>query len=89
MLGWSGVGTSRFYYFKASDIGKALDLSNIRTSIVNFDEDERTVRTTYSSSGGNPDTLFLTSQYYFGIFYLISFFILVRLVFNIKYLKIS
>ena len=30
----------KVYYFKASDIGKALDITNIRTSIVNFDEDE-------------------------------------------------
>jgi hypothetical protein len=29
---------------------------------MNYDEDERTVRTTYSSSGGNPDTIYLSSQ---------------------------
>lgn len=30
--------------------------------VQNYDEDERTVRTTYSSSGGNPDTIYLSSQ---------------------------
>jgi hypothetical protein len=42
----------KIYYFKASDIGKALDIINIRTSIVNFEEDEKVVRNTYSSNFG-------------------------------------
>jgi prophage antirepressor-like protein len=36
-------GDKKTYYFKASDIGKALNLSNIRASIQNFDEDEQVV----------------------------------------------
>ena len=47
---------------EAMKVKKVLNLVNIRTSIMNYDEDERTVRTTYSSSGGNPDTIYLSSQ---------------------------
>lgn len=32
------------YYFRSTDVGKVLDIVNIRTSIQNFDEDERHVR---------------------------------------------
>jgi hypothetical protein len=46
------INNKRIYYFKASDIGKVLDIVNIRTSIINFDEDEKVVRTTYSSNSG-------------------------------------
>jgi prophage antirepressor-like protein len=56
------IDNKKLYCFKAADIGKALNLSNIAVSIQNYDEDERTVRTTYSSSGGNPDTIYLSSQ---------------------------
>ena len=38
------VGNKKVYYFKASDIGKALNLTNIRVSIQHFDEDEQVVR---------------------------------------------
>ena len=51
----------KIYWFKASDIGKALDLINIRTSIQNFDEDERGVRKVYDPQGTLQDTLFLRS----------------------------
>ena len=37
----------KIYYFKASDIGKALNLTNIRASIQNYDEDEQVVRKAY------------------------------------------
>ena len=63
------VNDKKIYWFKASDIGKVLNLVNIRTSIINYDEDERTVRTTYSSSGGNPDTVYLSSQGVYRLLY--------------------
>ena len=53
--------------FKASDIGKVLTIKNIRTSIVDFDEHEACVRSTYTSSGERKAT-FLTEQ---GVFKLI------------------
>ena len=31
---------------------------------MNFDEDEKVVRTTYSSNSGNPDTIFLGERVY-------------------------
>jgi hypothetical protein len=34
----------KVYYFKASDIGKALKLTNIAVSIQHYDEDERVIR---------------------------------------------
>ena len=61
-LTYFSIFLNKVYCFKAADIGKALNLSNIAVSIQNYDEDERTVRTTYSSSGGNPDTIYLSSQ---------------------------
>jgi hypothetical protein len=39
-------GTVTDPLFRASDIGVVLDISNIRTSIVDFDESEKVVRTT-------------------------------------------
>jgi prophage antirepressor-like protein len=59
----------RVYYFKAADIGKVLGIVNIRTSIMNFDDDEKIVRTTYSSNSGNPETIFLTSQGVYRLLY--------------------
>jgi len=63
------INDKKIYYFKASDVGKILDIVNIRTSIINFDEDEKVVRTTYSSNGGNPETIFLTSQGVYRLLY--------------------
>jgi len=63
------INNKKIYWFKASDIGKALQLINIRTSIMNYDEDERTVRSTYSSNGGNPDTIYLSSQGVYRLLY--------------------
>ena len=63
------LDNKKIYYFKASDIGKVLDIVNIRTSIVNFDEDEKVVRTTYSSNSGNQDTIFLTSRGVYRLLY--------------------
>lgn len=63
------IENRRVYYFKASDIGKVLGIVNIRTSIMNFDDDEKIVRTTYSSNSGNPETIFLTSQGVYRLLY--------------------
>ena len=45
--------------FKALDIGKILQLKNVRMSIKDFDSDEKVVSNIYSL-GGNQDTLMLT-----------------------------
>ncbi len=63
------INDKKIYYFKASDVGKVLDIVNIRTSIINFDEDEKVVRTTYSSNSGNPETIFLSSQGVYRLLY--------------------
>jgi prophage antirepressor-like protein len=63
------VNDKKIYYFKASDVGNVLGIVNIRTSIMNFDEDEKVVRTTYSSNSGNPDTIFLSSQGVYRLLY--------------------
>jgi hypothetical protein len=41
------IDNKKIYYFKASDIGNALNLTNIRVSIQNYDEYERVVRKAY------------------------------------------
>jgi prophage antirepressor-like protein len=46
--------------FKANEIGKILDIKNIRSSIEDFDNDEKVVREIYYIHGGNQETLFLT-----------------------------
>lgn len=46
-------------YFKASDIGKILELQNIRASITNFDEDEKGVKE-IDTRGGKQEVTFLT-----------------------------
>lgn len=56
------------FYFKASDVGKILDIVNIRTSIQNFDEDEKRVRSVYTSTGKKV-ALFLTSQGIYRLLY--------------------
>ena len=53
--------------FRASDIGKVLSITNIHTSIVDFDEEEKVLRTT-STHGGAQASTFLTEQ---GVFKLI------------------
>ena len=58
----------KMYYFKASDIGKVLDIVNVRTSIQNFDDDERVVRKVYDSNNIERDTIFLSSQ---GVYHLL------------------
>ncbi len=57
------------YYFKASDIAKALNISQIRSSIQNFDEDEKVVRKVDDLRGCVQDTTFLTSQGVYRLLY--------------------
>lgn len=63
------IDNKKIYCFKASDIGKALNIVNIRTSITNFDGDEVVVRSTYDTINRNQDTLFLTSQGIYRLLY--------------------
>lgn len=56
------------YLFKASEIGKILDLTNIRMSIQNFDEDEKCVRKAYTVRG-DKDMIFLTSRGVYRLLY--------------------
>ena len=66
------VGEKKIYYFRASDIGKALGIVNIHSAIQNFDEDERVIRKAYDTEKRIQDTIFLPSQ---GVY---------RLLFNSK-----
>ena len=52
-------GTEDEPLFQANQIGELLGLKNIRVSIADFDEDERRVSTTYTSTGAK-ETSFLT-----------------------------
>lgn len=63
------IRDKKIYYFKASDIGKALDLTNIRVSIQNYDDDEQVVRKAYDLRGCEQDTTFLTSQGVYRLLY--------------------
>ena len=63
------INNKRVYYFKASDIGVALGLSNIRQSIQNYDDDEQVVRKAYDLRGCLQDTTFLTSQGVYRLLY--------------------
>ena len=47
--------------FRASDIGVVLEISNIRTSIMDFDDSEKVVHTMHTL-GGNQDVTFLTEK---------------------------
>ena len=59
----------KVYYFRASDIGKALELTNINVSIQNYDDDERGLRKAYTPEGGTQQALFLTSQGVYRLLY--------------------
>jgi prophage antirepressor-like protein len=63
------IDNKRVYYFRASDIGKALNLSNIRVSIQNYDEDEQVVRKAYDLRGCEQDTIFLMSRGVYRLLY--------------------
>ena len=63
------VGDKKIYYFKASDIGKSLGIVNIRSTIQNYDDDERVVRKVYDPQGTPQDTIFLSSQGSYRLLY--------------------
>jgi prophage antirepressor-like protein len=63
------IDNKKIYCFTASDIGKALHLTNIRASIQNYDEDEQVVRKAYDLRGCEQDTTFLTSQGVYRLLY--------------------
>ena len=54
-------GTHESPLFRASDVGQVLDITNIRTSILNFDGSEKVVRT-MNTLGGNQEVTFLTEK---------------------------
>ena len=54
-------GTHEEPLFRASDIGEILEMSNIRVTIQNYDDTERHVSTTYTSTGAKQVT-FLTEK---------------------------
>ena len=62
-------GDKKIHYFKASDIGKALHLSNIAVSIQHYDEDERVIRKAYDTTNREQDTTFLSSQGVYRLLY--------------------
>jgi prophage antirepressor-like protein len=60
----------KVYYFKASDIAKALNIINIHSTIQNFEEnDEKVIRKAYDLRGVEQDTTFLTSQGVYRLLY--------------------
>lgn len=63
------INNKKVYYFKGSDIGKALHLTNIRQSIQSYDDDEKVVRKAYDPQGTQQDTVFLTSQGVYRLLY--------------------
>lgn len=63
------INNKKIYYFKASDIGKALNLTNIAVSIQHYDEDERVIRKAYDTTNREQDTIFLTSQGVYRLLY--------------------
>lgn len=63
------IDNKRIYYFKASDIGKALNLTNIAVSIQHYDEDERVIRKAYDTTKRLQDTVFLSSQGVYRLLY--------------------
>ena len=63
------IDNKKIYYFKASDIGRALNLTNIAVSIQHYDEDERVIRKAYDTTNREQDTIFLTSQGVYRLLY--------------------
>ena len=63
------INNKKVYYFKASDVGKALDILNIRQSIQNYEDYEKVVRKVYDLRGCEQDTIFLSSQGVYRLLY--------------------
>lgn len=63
-------GDKKIYYFKASDIGKALGIINIHSTIQNYEEDdERVIRKAYDPQMNLQNTTFLSSQGVYRLLY--------------------
>jgi hypothetical protein len=63
------IDNKKIYWFRASDIGNALKLSNINVSIQHYDEDERGLRKAYTPEGGTQQALFLNYKYLISLFF--------------------
>ena len=55
-------GTYENPLFRASDIGEVLEISNIRTSICDYDESEKDVVCSTDSIGREQNVIFLTEM---------------------------
>jgi prophage antirepressor-like protein len=63
------IDNKQIFCFKASDIGKALNLTNIAVSIQHYDDDEKVLRKAYDVRGCEQYTIFLTSQGVYRLLY--------------------
>lgn len=63
------INNRKEYYFKATDVAKVLGISQIRSSIQNFDDDEKVVRKVDDLRGVAQDTSFLTSRGVYRLLY--------------------
>ena len=64
------IDNKKIYCFKASDIGKALGIVNIHSTIQNYeDEDERVIRKAYDTEKRMQHTTFLTSHGVYRLLY--------------------
>jgi prophage antirepressor-like protein len=57
------------YYFRATDVGRVLGLSNVHVSIQTYDNDEKVLRKAYDQKGNLQDTTFLTSHGVYRLLY--------------------
>ena len=64
----SSVNNKKSYWFKAADVAKILNLTNIRVSIQNYDDSEKGVRKAYTP-GGNQEIMYLSSQGIYRLLY--------------------
>jgi hypothetical protein len=56
-------------YFRATDVGKALGLVNVHTSIQCYEDDEKVLRKAYDQKGNLQETTFLTSHGVYRLLY--------------------
>jgi anti-repressor protein len=64
------IGDKKIYCFKASDIGKALGIVNIHSTIQNYEDiDERVIRKAYDTEKRMQHTSFLTSHGVYRLLY--------------------
>ena len=63
------INNKKEYYFKAIDVAKVLCISQVRSSIQNFDDDEKVVRKVDDLRGVAQDTSFLTSRGVYRLLY--------------------